>query len=52
MATTNAHAFPSPVLLALFGCGALLMRGAGCTFNDLVDKDIDIKVRFILRIIT
>ncbi len=32
-------------LLALFGCGALLMRGAGCTFNDLIDKDIDTKVR-------
>ncbi len=24
--------------------GALLMRGAGCTFNDIVDRDIDAKV--------
>ena len=24
--------------------GALLMRGAGCTFNDIVDRDIDMKV--------
>lgn len=24
--------------------GAALMRGAGCTFNDIVDRDIDIKV--------
>nr|WP_314261847.1 4-hydroxybenzoate octaprenyltransferase [uncultured Devosia sp.] len=24
--------------------GACLMRGAGCTFNDIVDRDIDIKV--------
>ncbi|GMG84695.1 4-hydroxybenzoate octaprenyltransferase [Paralimibaculum aggregatum] len=24
--------------------GALLMRGAGCTWNDLVDRDIDAKV--------
>ncbi|KAL8546875.1 hypothetical protein ACS0TY_006550 [Phlomoides rotata] len=25
-------------------CGALLLRGAGCTINDLLDRDIDIKV--------
>ena len=24
--------------------GAVLMRGAGCTFNDIVDRDIDTKV--------
>ncbi|KRB01531.1 4-hydroxybenzoate octaprenyltransferase [Devosia sp. Root685] len=24
--------------------GAVLMRGAGCTFNDIVDRDIDMKV--------
>ena len=24
--------------------GAMLMRGAGCTFNDIVDRDIDMKV--------
>jgi len=28
----------------LFWLGAFLMRGAGCTYNDLVDKDIDDKV--------
>ena len=28
-------------LLALFGVGALLLRGAGCTVNDLWDRDID-----------
>ncbi|HEY2034987.1 MAG TPA: 4-hydroxybenzoate octaprenyltransferase [Rhizomicrobium sp.] len=31
-------------LLALFGIGAVVMRGAGCTFNDIVDRDIDAKV--------
>ncbi|XP_031374259.1 4-hydroxybenzoate polyprenyltransferase, mitochondrial [Punica granatum] len=31
-------------MLTLFGCGALLLRGAGCTINDLLDRDIDIKV--------
>src|SRR5690606_39810884 len=23
--------------------GAILMRGAGCTFNDIVDRDIDMR---------
>jgi 4-hydroxybenzoate polyprenyltransferase len=27
--------------LALFLVGAVAMRGAGCTYNDLVDRDID-----------
>ncbi|MFN8758456.1 MAG: 4-hydroxybenzoate octaprenyltransferase [Tagaea sp.] len=31
-------------LFALFGLGALLMRGAGCTFNDIVDRDFDARV--------
>ena len=30
--------------VALFGIGAIVMRGAGCTFNDIVDRDIDAKV--------
>lgn len=30
--------------LALFLIGAIAMRGAGCTFNDIVDRDIDDKV--------
>ncbi|XP_034398503.1 4-hydroxybenzoate polyprenyltransferase, mitochondrial [Cyclopterus lumpus] len=28
-------------MLALFAAGALLMRGAGCTINDMWDKDFD-----------
>jgi 4-hydroxybenzoate polyprenyltransferase len=36
---------PSPKLLALFLLGAILMRGAGCTFNDIVDRRIDAKVK-------
>lgn len=31
-------------LLSLFGTGALLMRGAGCTINDMWDKDFDKQV--------
>lgn len=40
-------AFPLPSTLyqlALFGTGAVVMRGAGCTINDLWDRDIDNKV--------
>lgn len=32
------------VIAALFAVGAVVMRGAGCTYNDLVDRDIDAKV--------
>jgi 4-hydroxybenzoate polyprenyltransferase len=31
-------------LFVLFGLGALVMRGAGCTYNDLVDRDFDAAV--------
>ncbi len=31
-------------LIVLFGIGALVMRGAGCTFNDIVDRDFDGRV--------
>ena len=35
---------PDPWHLALFAVGAVVMRGAGCTWNDLVDRDIDAMV--------
>lgn len=31
-------------LLVLFGFGAIFMRGAGCTYNDIVDRDVDARV--------
>lgn len=31
-------------MLSLFGVGALVMRGAGCTINDLLDRNLDDKV--------
>lgn len=31
-------------LIVGFGIGACLMRAAGCAFNDIVDRDIDVKV--------
>ena len=30
--------------LILFFCGSVLMRSAGCIFNDIIDKDLDKKV--------
>jgi 4-hydroxybenzoate polyprenyltransferase len=32
-------------MLALFGAGSIIMRGSGCTINDMWDKDIDAKVQ-------
>lgn len=31
-------------LFILFGIGALLMRGGGCTWNDILDRDFDAQV--------
>jgi 4-hydroxybenzoate polyprenyltransferase len=35
---------PSPWHLLLFFIGAFAMRGAGCTWNDIVDRDLDGRV--------
>ncbi|XP_061673035.1 4-hydroxybenzoate polyprenyltransferase, mitochondrial [Syngnathoides biaculeatus] len=35
---------PDLGMLGLFGTGAVLMRGAGCTINDMWDEDFDKKV--------
>jgi 4-hydroxybenzoate polyprenyltransferase len=35
---------PSPWHIVLLLIGAIVMRGAGCTWNDWVDRDIDAKV--------
>ena len=32
------------LLFALFSAGAFAMRGAGCTYNDIVDRDFDARV--------
>jgi 4-hydroxybenzoate polyprenyltransferase len=36
--------WPDPRLMALFAIGAVVMRGAGCTFNDIVDRKMDARV--------
>ncbi|MDQ0505233.1 4-hydroxybenzoate octaprenyltransferase [Xanthobacter agilis] len=33
--------YPDPTLLILFAIGAVAMRGAGCTWNDILDRKID-----------
>src|SRR6266436_8318004 len=33
-----------PLILVLFLVGAFVMRGAGCTWNDITDRDLDARV--------
>ena len=37
----SGRLWPRPSLLLLFLVGAFVMRGAGCTWNDIVDRDYD-----------
>ncbi len=39
-----ASPFPIPGIWSLFFIGAFAMRGAGCTWNDIVDRDLDGRV--------
>lgn len=43
LAASPGH-LPDLKMSTLFVCGAFLLRGAGCTINDLLDRDIDTKV--------
>jgi 4-hydroxybenzoate polyprenyltransferase len=43
-AAALGRAYPDPWHLVLFLIGAVAMRGAGCTYNDIVDRDIDAEV--------
>lgn len=36
--------WPDWWIMALFGVGAVVMRGAGCTLNDIIDRDFDARV--------
>jgi len=42
--TLASSGLPDFRVMALFLAGAVVMRGAGCTFNDIIDRDIDAKV--------
>ncbi len=43
-AVANGAWGPDPWHIVLLLIGAIVMRGAGCTWNDLVDRDIDARV--------
>jgi len=36
--------WPDAVMFVLFAIGSLVMRGAGCTINDIIDRDYDTRV--------
>jgi len=40
----SGRAFVRWDLLLWFGLGAVAMRGAGCVYNDIVDRDLDARV--------
>lgn len=44
LASASIHEGPDIWLVVLFTIGAVVMRGAGCTYNDIVDRDFDAKV--------
>ncbi|MCV0368747.1 MULTISPECIES: 4-hydroxybenzoate octaprenyltransferase [Filomicrobium] len=41
---SEGASYPNPWHLALFAIGAWVMRGAGCAYNDYVDRDFDAQV--------
>ncbi len=44
VSTPDASPLQALVYAVLFAVGALVMRGAGCTWNDIVDRDFDARV--------
>src|SRR5438309_5160394 len=40
----SGHIKPLPLTIVLFFIGAFVMRGAGCTWNDITDRDLDAQV--------
>jgi 4-hydroxybenzoate polyprenyltransferase len=43
-AAISGHIGSLPFTIVLFFIGAFVMRGAGCTWNDITDRDLDAKV--------
>jgi 4-hydroxybenzoate polyprenyltransferase len=39
-----AAGWPDALMMLIFAVGALVMRGAGCTYNDIVDREFDAQV--------
>lgn len=43
-AIASGARWPDPWFLVLFAIGAVVMRGAGCTWNDIIDRNVDARV--------
>jgi len=43
-ATATGQPYPPPLYVVLCGVGAVVMRGAVCTYNDIIDRDFDAQV--------
>jgi 4-hydroxybenzoate polyprenyltransferase len=43
-AAAQGRGFPNPWYVLLTGVGSVVMRGAGCVYNDIVDRDYDAQV--------
>ena len=43
-AAAQQQSFPNLWYVLLCGIGSIVMRGAGCTYNDIVDRDFDARV--------
>jgi 4-hydroxybenzoate polyprenyltransferase len=43
-AAISGHIKSLPLTIVLFFIGAFVMRGAGCTWNDITDRDLDARV--------
>lgn len=44
IAMASTTGWPDVRMLMLFALGALIMRGAGCVINDIIDRDLDAQV--------
>jgi 4-hydroxybenzoate polyprenyltransferase len=43
-AASDGRSVPNPWYVVLMAVGSVVMRGAGCTYNDIVDRDFDARV--------
>ncbi len=44
-AVSNGQPYPDLRMLLMFAIGAVVMRGAGCAYNDYVDREFDARVQ-------
>jgi len=49
---TAPGTLPDLKLMGLFAAGAFVMRGAGCTINDMYDQKLDSQVKIITALLS